>query len=132
MKPANWAKAVCAVVAVMVVLDLVWLGVVARPFYDEALGALKRDPVHLPAAALFYVMYVAAIVLHAVRPAESPREAFRRGAGLGFVAYATYELTNWAVIRGWPAVLVPVDTLWGVALTASAAWAGRWASARRG
>ncbi|RXL64049.1 DUF2177 family protein, partial [Citrobacter sp. AAK_AS5] len=44
---------------------------------------------------------------------------------LGFVAYATYDLTNWAVIRDWPAILVPIDLAWGVVLTPLAALAGR-------
>ncbi len=59
-----------------------------------------------------------------MRPATSTREAATRGAGLGFVAYATYDLTNWAVTAGWPALLVPVDLAWGVLLTTIAAIAG--------
>lgn len=106
----------------LLVLDLLFLGVVARGLYDDALGALRRPAVHWPAAASFYVMYVSAIVLHAVRGAWDGRTALQRGAGLGFVAYATYELTNWAVLEGWPAVLVPVDITWGVILTSITAW----------
>jgi uncharacterized membrane protein len=105
-------------------LDLLWIGVVAKGVYDK-LGPLKRDPPSLPAAGLFYAMYTTATFLYAVRPASTVGVAAKRAAGLGFVAYATYELTNAAVIRDWPTVLVPVDTLWGVALTAAAASAGR-------
>ncbi len=119
-----------AVAAVMLVLDLAWLGWAARGFYDSALGPLRRPDVHLPAAAAFYAMYVAAIVAHAVVGARDARAALFRGAGLGAVAYATYELTNWAVVRDWPAVLVPVDIAWGIGLTACAAWAGKRVHAR--
>lgn len=107
------------------VLDLAWLGVVARGLYEAALGELLRPDAHLPAAALFYAFYVAATTGWAVLGAASKGDAARRGAGLGLVAYATYELTNWAVIRGWPAWIVPVDVAWGVFLTALAALAGR-------
>lgn len=116
----------------LLVLDLLFLGVIAKPFYDAALGALRRQPVYWPAAIAFYVMYVGAIGLYAVVRAESARAAFGRGAALGLVAYATYELTNWAVLAGWPAVLVPVDIAWGVVLTGTCALLGRKALDRWG
>lgn len=118
------AVATLATAVVMLILDLTWIGKVGAPFY-AALGPLRRAEVHLGAAGLFYVMYVAAIVLHAVRPAAGVGDAARRGAGLGFVCYATYELTNWAVIEGWPASLVVPDLLWGVVLTAVCAAVGK-------
>lgn len=118
------ALAVAAVTVAMMALDLAWLGVVARGLYDAQLRDLKRSEVFWPAALLFYALYVGAIVSWAVAGAASRAHAARRGAGLGLVAYGTYELTNWAVLRDWPAMLVPVDLAWGVALTAVAALAG--------
>lgn len=109
----------------LLVLDLVFLGLVARPFYDEALGSLRRNPVHWPAALIFYVMYVSVVSRFAVLLASGPRDALKRGASLGFVAYATYELTNWAVLANWPAILVPIDIVWGVVLTGATALVGR-------
>lgn len=111
--------------ATLLTLDLLWLGVVARPFYDSALRALKRPELLWPAAGLFYALYIAAIVIYAELGAVSVGDAARRGAGLGLVAYGTYELTNWAILREWPAVLVLPDVAWGVALTCAAAAAGR-------
>lgn len=124
-RPLAAAAATVATAATLLALDLAWLGVVARDLYREALGSLMRPEAFLPAAALFYGFYVAVTVAWAVLGAPSPGRAARRGAGLGFVAYATYELTNWAVLRGWPAWLVPVDLAWGVVLTAAAALAGK-------
>ena len=118
-------RALAACALTMLTLDLVFLGVVAAPLYDRLLGPLRAPQVHGLAAALFYAMYLGAVLLHAVLPAADAKAAARRGAGLGFVAYATYELTNWAVIAGWPAALVPVDLAWGVVLTASVAAVGR-------
>ena len=109
----------------LLVLDLLWLAVVARPLYESALASLERPTVFWPAAGLFYALYVGAIVIHAELPTGSAGAAARRGAGLGLVAYGTYELTNWAVLRDWPALLVLPDMAWGVALTAAAAAAGR-------
>jgi uncharacterized membrane protein len=118
------ALSIATVGASMMALDLLWIGGVAKGVYDK-LGSLKRQSPWLPAAGLFYAMYTTATFLYAVRPSPTVGVAARKGAGLGFVAYATYELTNAAILRGWPPVLVPVDTLWGVALTAAAASAGR-------
>lgn len=117
--------AILASAATMLVLDLAWLGVVARGLYASALGHLMAPEAFWPAALLFYVFYVSVIVAWAVFGAEAPAAAARRGAGLGFVAYTTYELTNWAVLRDWPGWIVPVDIAWGVALTAAAALAGK-------
>jgi uncharacterized membrane protein len=118
------ALSIATVGVTMVALDLVWVGGVAKSVYDK-LGPLKRDAPSLPAAGLFYAMYCTATFLHAVRPSPTVGAAAMRGAGIGLVAYATYELTNAAVIRDWPPALVPVDTLWGVVLSAAAASAGR-------
>lgn len=125
--PRHPLRALLACATVMLVLDLLFLGVVARPLYDRLLGPLRAPEVNALAAALFYAMYLGAVMAHAVLPTPDVRAAARRGAGLGLLAYATYELTNWAVLAGWPAALVPVDIAWGVALTATVAASGRWA-----
>lgn len=119
------AAATLATAAAMLVLDLLWLGIVARGLYTSALGHLMRPDAYWPAALLFYAFYVAVIVSWAVLGSEGPGAATRRGAALGFVAYTTYELTNWAVLRDWPAWIVPVDVAWGIGLTAVAALAGK-------
>jgi uncharacterized membrane protein len=104
----------------LLAFDIVWL-TMAAGLYDRALGSLKREVPYMPAAVLFYAMYTVATYAYAVRGASSVRHAATRGAGLGFVAYSTYELTNWAVLRGWPGFIVAVDTVWGVVLTGTAA-----------
>lgn len=123
----KWSLPIATVTAavVMMAVDLLWLGVVGADIYNEALGPLRRTPVFWPAALAFYGMYVAVIVVYCVQRTERTAEAARRGAELGFVCYATYELTNWAVLQGWPASLVPVDLVWGVALTATVGFAAK-------
>jgi uncharacterized membrane protein len=124
------AAATAAAAGTMLALDATWLAVVARGLYDSMLGPLKRTEVFWPAAALFYAMYIGAVVVYAVIGSRGPSSALRRGAALGLVTYATYDLTNWAVLQGWPALLVPVDVGWGIALTAVVALAGKLAHTR--
>lgn len=116
--------AIVATTVCMLSLDLLFLGVLAKNFYDSALGPLKRPDVYWPAALLFYILYVGAIVLFAERDAGTVATAALRGAALGLVSYGTYELTNWAVIRGWPPAMVAVDLTWGILLTTTAATVG--------
>ncbi len=74
-----------------------------------------------PAAILFSLVFIAGIVLFVVRPAleaGSGLRALTYGAFLGFLAYATYDLTNQATIRDWPALVTVVDLAWGTFLTA--------------
>lgn len=113
-----------AVAAVMLVLDLTWLGYIALDMYKSQLGDLMRPQPDVLAAGLFYAMYVVATTAYGAMGAKTVGHAVSRGGALGLVAYGTYELTNWAVIAGWPVMLVPADIAWGVALTAISSVAG--------
>ena len=120
-----WVVGWLSVAVLMLVLDLTWLGIAAREIYAQALGDLLRPQAHLGAALLFYVMYVSFVVGFAVLSSVSTKQAAVRGAAMGFFAYATYELTNWAVITNWPPELIVVDVLWGTFLTGLIAFCGR-------
>lgn len=108
----------------MAAIDAVWLGWIANSFYKSQLGPLLLDTPNMAAAAVFYIVYVIGIVAFAVVPAlrnSDWRHATGYGALLGFVAYATYDLTNLATLQGFTLNLVIVDLLWGTLLTASVA-----------
>ncbi|MBI1180230.1 MAG: DUF2177 family protein [Alphaproteobacteria bacterium] len=112
---------------VFAVLDLLWLGVVARDFYRQNLAHLLRDPFNTPAAVAFYVFYLAGVLFFAIAPAlaaQSLKTAALYGFLLGVLAYGTYDMTNLATLRNWPLGVALVDILWGGLLTAVAATAG--------
>lgn len=114
-----------------VVLDFLWLTVMAPGFYRERLGGLLLDQPNFAAAGAFYVIYVAGIVYFAVSPAlqaGSWATAVIAGAALGLVAYGTYDLSNLATLRNWSLTLTVVDMFWGAALTATAATVGYFAA----
>lgn len=117
---------VCAAL-VFFPLDLLWLGVVARNFYRSRLGQLLLDQPRWGVALLFYAFYIVGVVVFAMAPAlasGSWRTAALYGALFGCLAYATYDLTNLATLRGYPASLALVDIVWGTVLTALAAALG--------
>ena len=104
---------------VFFLIDMLWLGIVARGFYRRNLANILSPDVHWPAAFIFYFIYVAGIIFFAVRPAVSEGSlgnAALLGALFGFFTYATYDLTNMATIKKWPVVIVVVDMAWGVCL----------------
>ena len=106
-------------------IDLVWLGVVAKNFYRQHIGHLLSTQVNWGAAVLFYLVFIAGIVFFAIKPAleaGSATRALTYGALLGFVAYATYDLTNQATMRDWPLLVTVVDLAWGSILAATVAY----------
>ena len=101
------------------VIDLLWLGVIARSFYRSQLGHLMRADVNWAAAVGFYLVFVLGIVVLVVWPAmerESLGQALLLGALFGLVTYAAYDLTNLATLEGFPVRMVVVDMIWGMAL----------------
>lgn len=127
MTPIFLLKLYALTLPVFLAVDLLWLGVVARGFYQTHLGAIVSPTVNWPAAVVFYLVYVVGILVFAVVPGlakDSLAVAAGWGALFGLFTYATYELTNLATLRDWPLRIVIVDTLWGVVLCALVASAG--------
>jgi uncharacterized membrane protein len=120
-------------VPVFFIIDILWLGVIARGFYHRQLGFILSPQVNWAAAVVFYLIYIAGILFFAVRPAMSNHswgQAAFLGALFGLFTYATYDLTNLATIKDWPLLIAVVDVLWGMglcALVASLSYAiSRW------
>lgn len=125
MSPGS-AKAVAVqyLVAAVVfcVLDLVWLTLVAKDLYERLLGDLLAEEPRPGAAVAFYALFLAGLVHFVVRPAvaqDSIRSALLSGGFFGLVTYATWDLTNLAVLKNFPVGLVAVDLAWGSVLSAS-------------
>ena len=104
------------------VIDGIWLSVVANKFYRSQLGSLLLEKPNMPAAVLFYVIFLIGLVVFVISPslaAGSWKMALGLGVLFGFVTYATYDLTNLATLKGYPVTLTIVDLAWGTVLTAS-------------
>jgi len=120
--------AYAATFVTMLLIDMLWLGVIARSMYQSGIGHLMADKPNLPVAALFYLLFPAGLVIFAVQPqAGTPGWATTAGmaALFGFIAYATYDLTNLATLRDWPWHLALIDMAWGTAVSAVSATVGK-------
>ena len=117
----SWLTQYVLAAAVFCLLDVIWLGTVAPGLYERHLGDLLAPSPNIAAAVVFYAIFVAGLVFFVIHPAvdaESWRRALGAGAFFGFVTYATWDLTNLAVLRDFPASIVPIDLAWGTVLAA--------------
>ncbi|MBB3963783.1 MULTISPECIES: DUF2177 family protein [Rhizobium] len=111
----------------LLVLDAIWLGIVARTFYRDQLGDLMLPSPNLGIAAIFYLFFAVAVVVLAVYPAITSGSAWTAviyGLILGLAAYGTYDVTNLATLKNWPPLMSIVDLVWGGFITAMTAAGG--------
>jgi uncharacterized membrane protein len=107
---------------VFFVIDMVWLVLVAKKFYDQQIGFLLKPDINWVAAIIFYLLFIAGLVIFVISPALEKNtwvHALLYGAFFGLVTYATYDLTNLATIKDWPVLVTIVDLIWGSVLAAS-------------
>jgi uncharacterized membrane protein len=123
----QWLLAYGGTLASMLALDGLWIGLYMGPAYKVALGDLMLAQPRVSSAALFYLLFAAGTVFLAVAPglrAMSWQMAALQGAVLGLIAYATYDLTNYSILKAWPLGLALVDIAWGALMSGVAATAG--------
>lgn len=122
MKPVRaYLIAFAATAVVFLPIDAAWLSFMGSRLYQPALGHLLAAEPDLLAAAFFYPLYLAGVVVFAVRPTvrdEAAGISALRAAFFGLVAYGTYDLTNQATLQDWPWRLTAIDLVWGSSLTA--------------
>jgi uncharacterized membrane protein len=104
------------------VIDMAWLVLVAKKFYQEQIGFLMKPDINWFAAIIFYLLFIAGLVIFVIAPAiekHSWVNAVVLGALFGLITYATYDLTNLATMKDWPLLVTIVDLIWGTVLAAS-------------
>ena len=102
--------------AVFLGIDILWLTVIAQKFYKAQIGHLMADKARLLPAAIFYVLFIAALVYFVIAPALEHQNLPRlilSAVVFGLVTYATYDLTNMATLKDWPLLVTVVDLAWG-------------------
>lgn len=107
---------------VFFIIDMIWLILVAKNFYQKQIGFLMRSDINWYAAIIFYLIFIAGLVLFVISVAvekQSWTHALLYGALFGFITYATYDLTNLATLKDWPVLVTIIDLIWGTVLAAS-------------
>jgi len=131
----QWIKAYPLTLLVFLAVDFFWLGFIAKGFYQRYLGHFFSEEVNWAAAFLFYLVFVFGMMIFVISPAlkdHSVAKALLLGGVYGLVTYATYDLTNLALLKDWPLKIVVVDILWGIVLSSIVSTVGyfiaRWLS----
>jgi len=108
---------------VFFVIDLIWLGIIAKDLYQKQIGHLLKQDVNWYAAIIFYLLFIAGLVYFVLLPNVGPDSSVLKvilaGAIFGFITYATYDLTNLATLKDWPIQITIIDLAWGTFLGAS-------------
>ena len=107
---------------ILFAIDMLWLGVISKDFYRAQIGSLMKDNINWAAAIIFYLIFIAGLVLFVILTAvekNSWTHALLFGAFFGLICYATYDLTNLAIAKDWPLLVTIVDMVWGAVLAAS-------------
>lgn len=115
-------KRFAVAMAVFLLIDIVWLTLISPKLYRAHIGHLLTEKPVLSAAAVFYVIYIAALLFFVINPAVDKRsvwQAVYTGAFLGLAMYATYDLTNQATMKQWPVTITLIDLAWGTFITAA-------------
>ncbi len=117
------------VFSVFLAIDAVWLSNAGRLFYVPEIGSLLRERPNFLVALIFYAIYAAGLLIFVVTPqlrAEGLGKALLYGGLFGFVAYATYDMTNLATLKGFTARIAIIDMVWGTVLSASVSAIAIW------
>jgi len=116
----HYLKVYGVALSVFLVVDLIWIGFIARTFYQDQLGFILASSPNWTAAIIFYLMFVAGLLFFVVIPGlkkNDLKESLFRAAVFGILTYGTYDLTNLALIEGWPVLVTAVDIIWGMILS---------------
>jgi len=101
-------------------IDMLWLGLAARSFYQQHLGFLMAPSPNWFVAIVFYLLFILGLLVFVVLPglgAKSLKTTLLHAALFGLITYATYDLTNLATLKDWPALLSVIDMAWGTVLS---------------
>jgi uncharacterized membrane protein len=116
-------------------IDMVWLILVAKNFYQQQIGYLMKATPNWAAAIIFYLLFIVGLVVFVISPAlvkHSLSQAVLLGALFGLISYATYDLTNLATVKDWPLAVTVVDLIWGSVLAATVSGLAYFIAAKMG
>ena len=109
-------KSYVVALIIFLIVDALWLGLIAKGMYESQIGSIMTDNPNLIAAAIFYLIFIFGLLMFVIKPAlaaQSLKYAALYGALFGFIAYATFDLTNLALIKGWTVPVTLADLAWG-------------------
>jgi len=110
-------------IIIFVILDLIWLSVVARTIYFKHMSYLAavengRIVFNLPVGLSVQMIIALGLVVFVslgLLVENNLGTAISVGLFSGFVLYCTYDLTNLSFVKGYPVAITIIDIAWGTA-----------------
>jgi uncharacterized membrane protein len=127
MTTGYYVKLYFATLFAFFMLDMAWFGWIARPLYQNYLGALLTSNINWPVVILFYLLFSVGLLVFVIIPggqSGSLQNTLVLAAFFGLVTYATYDLVNLATIKDWPVLVTLIDLVWGVLLSTAVSYVG--------
>lgn len=112
---------------IFLAIDFIWLNFVAKNLYATRIGHLLAEKPNLIPALIFYLIFVVGIITFAIIPGYEAKNILKTillGALFGFLAYSTYDLTNFATMKNWPLSVTIIDIIWGTSVSLITSVAG--------
>ena len=130
----RYAVAYIVTLVVFLGLDFSFL-ITANPLYKQEIGPLLAPSLNIAASVLFYLTYLFGVMLFVVAPGLKQgrwQHVLMMGAAFGLVAYATYDLTNLATLKGFSVKITVIDLILGMVVTGTSSTVGYLAAKRFG
>lgn len=118
----RYAISYVAALAIYIAFDAAWLTLTSKPLYRAALGDMLLPDLNAAPAIAFYLVYPIGLAVFAIGPAlrsGTVYPALLYGALFGALAYATYDLTNFATLKNWTMQITVADIAWGAFASAT-------------
>jgi uncharacterized membrane protein len=120
----RYAVLYLATLLVLILVDFLFLGVVAKGFFTSQVGDMLGE-IRLAPAILFYLLYVVGVLIFVSAPASATwHSKLLYGALFGLFCYATFDLTSLSLLKHWTWPVAIVDVSWGALVTAISSTAG--------
>lgn len=120
---------IVAFIAISIVFgigDALYLPRVLKRFESQLQTIIRSQPLKLP-AGIIYALSVLGVIVFAVAPAVEQSSAVMaagRGAALGLLLFAFYELTNYSLLKNWSKNMVYWELTYGAFIGAVMGLAG--------
>jgi uncharacterized membrane protein len=120
---ATFIKISLVSAVIFIVLDLLWLALIANKIYFNSLGYLAeikdgKIVFNLKAGITVQVIIAVGLVFFismALQLNNTLMTSMTVGAISGFILYATYDMTNLSFIKGYTLYITIIDMTWGTA-----------------
>lgn len=112
----NIFKIYLTALVTFLVFELIWIGLLARSFYNDQIGFLLSENPNWLAAVLFYLLFIAGLLYFSILPAlndKAEKKGVVQAAFYGLMTYGTYSLSNLSLIENWPVSITVLDMIWG-------------------